>query len=328
MKKTVRLAVWLLLIAAAVAALIYFARQKPEPGPTTGKLVIRFLDVGQGDSELLQLPEGQTILIDSGDLGAPTVNLLRSYGVRQIDLAIATHPHSDHIGEMRDVMRAFKVKEFWDSGFPHPTKVYEDMLTEIRDQALTFKMPRRGDTRSFGPVRIEVLHPATEFPDQEPNNASLVLRLQYGSRRFLFTGDAELPKSSNEPSAWQQLLAGGSDQLQSDLLKAAHHGSSNGTNQAVLDAVHPAVVTISCSIGNDYHHPHPSFVQLLSARQGGISFYRTDLEGTITAVSDGESLEVQTERQGFANQLYKTGDEIAGRLETNSSEREVRRGSR
>src|SRR5262245_61590303 len=110
MKKKARRGAWLLLAAIAIAALIYLVRERPRPGPLHGKLVIRFLDVGQGDCELLQLPDGQTILIDSGDRGAPTVDLLRSYGVRSIDLAIATHPHADHIGEMRDVMRAFRVR--------------------------------------------------------------------------------------------------------------------------------------------------------------------------------------------------------------------------
>jgi beta-lactamase superfamily II metal-dependent hydrolase len=328
MKKSVRLAVWLLLIAAAIAALIYFARQKPEPGPPRSKLVIRFLEVGQGDCELLQLPDGQTILIDSGDRGAPTVDLLRTYGIREIDLAIATHPHSDHIGEMRDVMRAFRVKEFWDSGFPHPTKVYEDVLTEIRDQAILFNLPKRGETRAFGPVSVEVVHPRAEFPDQEPNNASVVIRVVYGNRRFLFTGDAELPKSSSDASAWQEMLEGGADKLQADLLKAAHHGSSNGTNQAVLDAVRPTIVTVSCRTGNDYHHPHASFVQLLASRRDSIALHRTDLEGTITAECDGESLEVQTEKQVAASELYKTGDEVAGRSETNSNARGGARRSR
>jgi beta-lactamase superfamily II metal-dependent hydrolase len=193
------------------------------------------------------------------------------------------------------------------------------MLQEIKDQAIPFHMPKRGETKSFGPVSIEVVHPGAEFPDQEPNNASIVIRLQYGKRRFLFTGDAELPKSQSDKSAWQQMLEGGSDKLQADLLKAAHHGSSNGTNQAVLDAVRPTVVTVSCRVGNDYHHPHPLFVQLLSGRRDNVALYRTDLEGTITVVSDGESLDVQTERQVAASELYRTGDEVAGRSDTNSN---------
>ena len=182
MKKTLRPILILVLLAVVLVALVLVFRQrtqKPVPGPVSGKLVVHFLDIGQGDSELIELPDGETILIDSGDRGAPTVDLLRSYGVRQIDLIIATHPHSDHMGEMRDVMRAFKVQEFWDSGFNHPTKTYADMLQEIKDRGIKFATPKRGDLRKFGEVLIEVLNPANELPDNNPNNASVVVRLTF-----------------------------------------------------------------------------------------------------------------------------------------------------
>src|SRR2546422_4060359 len=180
MKKTLRPIVILVFLAVVLVALVLIFRQrlqKPQPGPVSGKLVVHFLDIGQGDSELIELPDGETILIDSGDRGAPTVDLLRKYGVRQIDLIIATHPHSDHIGEMRDVMRAFDVREFWDSGFNHPTRTYGDMLAEIRDRGIKFETPRRGDRRKFGEVVLEVLNPSDNFPDDNPNNASIVVRL-------------------------------------------------------------------------------------------------------------------------------------------------------
>src|ERR1700742_2969113 len=125
-------------------------------GPVSGKLVIRFLDIKQGDSELIQLADGETILIDSGDRGAPTVELLKKYGVKEIALAIATHPHSDHIGEMRNVLRAFKVHEFWDSGFNHSTVTYANMLQEIKGQGIKFSTPKQGESRKFGDVLIEV----------------------------------------------------------------------------------------------------------------------------------------------------------------------------
>ena len=141
MKKTPRPIVILAFLAVVLVAFVLVFRQrlqKPEPGPVSGKLVVHFLDIGQGDSEVIELPDGETILIDSGDRAAPTVDLLQKYRVRQIDLIIATHPHSDHMGEMRDVMRAFKVQEFWDSGFNHPTKTYTDMLQEIKDRGIKF----------------------------------------------------------------------------------------------------------------------------------------------------------------------------------------------
>src|SRR5712692_9453035 len=168
MNKRLRPIVIVALLAITLVALVVVLRRQapfPKPNPISDKLVVRFLDVGQGDSELIQLPDSETILIDSGDRGAPTVDLLRQYGVTQIDLIVATHPHSDHIGDMRDVLRAFKVQEFWDSGFSHPTRTYGDMLEDIRDRGVRFATPRRGDLRKFGDVLLEVLNPSDELPD-------------------------------------------------------------------------------------------------------------------------------------------------------------------
>ena len=299
-----------LLVLAVMAALSYYrnrSRQEPRPGPVSGKLVIHFLDIGQGDCELIQLPGGETILIDAGDRGAPTVDLLKKYGVKELNLAIATHPHADHIGEMRDVLREFKVDEVWDSGFNHPTKTYADMLQEIKDRGVKFSTPKQAASRQFGQVLVEVLHPANELPDDNPNNASVVVRLTFGGKRFLFTGDTEV-------ESWRQMLDTERDKLRADLLKAAHHGSSNGTTQDVLDAVRPSIYTISCAVGNDYHHPHPKVVGMLERNKSSIKVYRTDLQGTITAVSDGNSIEMSTEKQVPDDRLYLTGDEAAGKV--------------
>lgn len=302
-----------LLAVAIVAVVLVFRRQAPhpKPGPVSDKLVVRFLDVGQGDSELIQLPDGETILIDSGDRGSPTVDLLRHYGVKQIDLIIATHPHSDHIGEMRDVIRAFKVQEFWDSGFRHTTRTYTDMLEEIRDRGIKFATPRRGDLRKCGDVLLEVLNPSDDLPDENANNASIVVRLTFGSKRLLFSGDAEMYEGT-KPSAWGQMIATEKDSLRADLLKAAHHGSSNGTTREVLDVVNPGIVTISCAAGNGYHHPHPGVVGMLDQARDHIDLYRTDLQGTITAVCDGNNIEMSTEKQLARERLYLTGNEVAG----------------
>lgn len=297
-------------VLMTAAAVVFFVREKskkePEfvPGPVAGKLVVRFLDIGQGDSQLIQLPDGGVILIDSGDRGKPTVELLRRYGVNEIELVIASHPHADHIGELRDVLRDFKVKEFWDAGFTeNATKTYTDMLAEIKAQSVKFVAPKRGVTRQFGDVKLEVLNPPARFIDDHTNNASIVVRLTYGNKRFLFTGDAEI-------ASWKDMLASDREKLRADVLKAAHHGSSNGTNKEILDAVNPSIFTISCAIGNDYHHPHPRVVDLLE-RNRGIRVYRTDLGGTITAVCDGNSIEMSSEKEIAQNLVYAKGDDVA-----------------
>ncbi|HWP43915.1 MAG TPA: MBL fold metallo-hydrolase, partial [Blastocatellia bacterium] len=327
MRRSSRQIVVILLLVIAAAAIYFYRSRQPEPpeftpGPISGRLVIHFLDVGQGDAQLIQIPSGETVLIDSGDSGKPTVDLLKRFGVTKLDLVIASHPHQDHIGEMRDILREFDVSEFWDSGFPHPTRTYREMLQEIRGRGITFKQARRGDTRQIGDALLEVLHPGPTFPnDENPNDASVVVRLTYGSRRFLFTGDAEIPEGQGKSSAWRQMLDWQRDLLRADLLKMAHHGSSNGTTAEILDAVRPSIVTISCAAGNDYHHPHPRVMRLLRERDDSISVYRTDLGGTITATTDGSTIEVSSERQVARDLLYRTGDEVAGRENRPASER-------
>ena len=310
--------VFALVLLAAIAGAIYLSRGRrltPEPGPAPGKLIARFLDIGQGDAELIQLPDGETILIDSGDRGAATDELLGEFGVRQIDLIIATHPHADHIGDMREVLRRFKVKEFWDAGFPYSTKTYTDLLQEIKDRGIKLSVPKQGESRRLGEVLLEVLHPTLDLPDNNPNNASVVVRLTFGATRLLFTGDTEI-------ESWKQMLQSENDSLRADLLKAAHHGSSNGTSEAVLNAVHPSVYTISCASGNDYHHPQPGVMNLLD-RHREIAVYRTDLQGTITAVCDGNTIQMQTERQVAGDRLYLTGDEVAGKVASDGSGRKA-----
>jgi competence protein ComEC len=328
MRKSSRSLLILLLLAAAAAAAYYFFRERgerePAPSPVTGKLVVHFLDVGQGDCEVIKLPGGEAILIDSGDAGTPTVDMLTRLGVGNIDLVIATHPHQDHIGEMRDIMRAFKVKEVWDPGFKYTTKTYLNMLQEIDRQNIKFENPRRGQTRSFGDVSLEVLHPGPTFISEDKNDAndaSIVVRLTFGNKRFLFTGDAE-------EDSWQQMIQANKNALRADLLKAAHHGSSNSTTDYVLDAVQPAIVTISCAVGNDYHHPHPKVMRLLEERQSAIKLYRTDLQGTLTATSDGNSIEMSTEKTVPKDRLYLTGDEVAGKVASDGSEKSGASGRR
>jgi competence protein ComEC len=309
--KTIAVILLLLIVAVFFYQRCGKRRQpEPQPGPVSGKLVVRFLDIGQGDSQLLQLPDGKTILIDSGDRGKPTVEMLKQFGVSEIDLIIASHPHADHIGEIRDTLRAFKVKEVWDAGFTaKATKTYTDMLAEIKQQGIKFASPKRGETRTFGDVLIEVLNPGPRFLDEDAknaaNNASIVVRVTFGNKRFLFTGDAE-------EESWKEMIATEKDKLRADVLKAAHHGSSNGTTKEILDAVRPSIYTISCEMENGYHHPHPSVVRLLQ-RDKGIQVFRTDLQGTITAVCDGNTIEVSTEKRADSARLYMNGDEVAGK---------------
>lgn len=296
--------VYVVLALSVVLLASLECKKKSEP---TGKLVVHYLDVGQGDSELLQLPDGENILIDSGEHGAPTVKLLKQYGIRTLDLVIATHPHSDHVGEMKNVLTQFTVNEFWDSGLPSHTATYDKMLDEIEQQKIKLVDATAGMTKTFGQVLIEVVHPDNGPPmDSNPNDASVVVRVTFGDKRFLFPGDAELP-------SWERMFKEHRDQVQANVLKAAHHGSSNGTNSGVLLNVKPEYYVICCGVGNDYHHPHPSVMNLLK-KAGEMNLntklYRTDLQGTITLTCDGKSILAETEKIGDESRLYMSGDEI------------------
>ena len=320
MTKNQRRNIVIALVALALLALVAYYRNRsrrvevPEPGPVSGKLVVRFLDIGQGDSELIQLPGGETILIDTGDRGAATIDLLKRYGVKEINLAIATHPHADHIGGMVDVMRAFKVRELWDPGLNTGKVTYRKMLEEVDRQGIKFMTPKRGDTLKIGDAMLEVLNPGPDLDEKNPNNSSIVVRLTYGSKRFLFTGDAEIDKSDRTTSAWDEMLQKERGKLASDLLKAAHHGSHNGTTAEILEAVRPGIVTISCAVGNDYGHPHQEVMDLLRSRKNSITLYRTDLQGTITATCDGNTIEVSAEKQAPQDRLYLSGNELVNGL--------------
>lgn len=277
--------------------------------PSWGQqLEVHYLDIGQGDAILVRLPGGDDLLIDSGDPNSRVVEKLRARGVRRLALAVASHPHADHIGEMVEVLRAFPVALFWDSGFPHPTRTYEKLLEEINSRGIEYQQPRAGERKQLGQVAIEVLHPAPGPPlDDNPNNSSIVMRLSYGDKRFLFTGDAEL-------AAWGKMFRERRGLLRADVLKAAHHGSSNGTTSGVLSNVRPSIVVISCGLGNSYHHPHPRVMRLLRAAARRIELYRTDLHGDITIKTDGQNLRVETEKEPPANMLYLNGDSTAERL--------------
>src|SRR5579863_5865181 len=172
------------IVVASVFALLgswNCTSKKSVAGTTDGKLVVRFFDIGQGDAELITLPDGENILIDAGDHGAPTVRYLKDIPVQNISIAVATHPHSDHIGEMRTALQQFSVKEFWDSGFPYSTATYQHMLDEIEQRHIPLKEVKAGETRTIGGATLEVLHPEEGSPiDDNPNNASIVIRLTYG----------------------------------------------------------------------------------------------------------------------------------------------------
>jgi len=263
-----------------------------------GVLRVSFIDVGQGDSELVQTPRGKAILIDAGEVDREddVVRYLKSQRIRQLDYVIATHPHSDHIGGMKTVLKSFPVRQFLDSGFPYGSRTQEKMLLTIRARAIPFHIAQQGDRLSVEPgVRLEILSPKKPYlknTDSDPNNNSVVCKLTYGKTSFLFTGDME--------EAGRERLYRARADLRADVLKVAHHGSHNGTDTEFLKRVRPSIAVISCGKGNSYRHPHKE--ALAALQRFSIPVYRTDRQGTIVVISDGSRIRVEGARAALPAQ--------------------------
>ncbi len=250
------------------------------PSSPSGLLQVNFIDVGQGDSELIVTPEGKVALIDGGESGSGALEYLRSLNIDHVDLMVATHPHSDHIGGLVDVLQALPVGEVVTNGQPHTTSVYEHLLDAIAEAEATYTEVTRGDTLKLGSLTFDVLHVNSTGDDL--NGQSVVLRLVYGKVAFLFTGDA-----GKETEA--DLLASGAN-VQAQILKVGHHGSSSASSARFLAAVGPEVAIYSCGVGNSYGHPHAETIAALE--DVGAKIYGTDKNGTVIVTSDGSTCSV------------------------------------
>lgn len=264
------------------------------PGGTTpggaGTLRVSILDVGQGDSILIQSPGGKTMLLDAGDsdAGDRVAATLSARGISSLDAAAISHAHADHIGGYQTVLARFPVGRFYDPGYPHTSSTYEKLLTTIDQRNLRYSTLTAGQTINLDPsIRIDVLSPDGRNTG-DLNDNMLVLRLRYGSVSFLFAGDMEEPLEQRIASSLQPTT----------VLKVAHHGSRTSSSHAFLATVKPQVAVISLSAGNSYNHPHAAVVQrLLSA---DTSIYRTDQSGTVTISTDGTTYTVTTDRSGWS----------------------------
>lgn len=259
---------------------------QPEIGSDlSGDLVVHFLDVGQGDSILLQFRD-KTMLIDAGERGMADriIAYLGDQNVERLDVVVATHAHSDHIGGLRDVISAYPVGEFVDAAQPHSTATYENLLTLIEEEGIPYTAAERGQTIALDPdLDILILNPAAE-PIGDINQDSVVLKVTYNEISYLFVGDAEKP-------AEESMMEAGLD-LDADVLKVGHHASRYGTSAEFLSTVSPAISVIQVGAGNSYGHPHEETIERLEA--AGSRIYRTDLDGNVVIATDGTKLTVAT----------------------------------
>ena len=253
-------------------------------------LKVHFIDVGQGDSTLLQFSdedEDFAILIDAGNwTGNEVVNYLSSQRVSQLDIAIGTHPDADHIGQLDQVINTLNVGEVWLSGNTNPSKTFQRLLQAINSKDVDYYEPRMGDQFEVGPLKIDVLYPKTI--SEHDNEESISLKLTYGKVTFILTGDATTDDELN-------MLQSGID-VTADIMKLGHHGSTTSTHPTFLQRVNPAVAIYSAGLNNTYGHPHDEVVNLVKG--SNIQLYGTDVHGTIIVETDGKEYKVLTKKEG------------------------------
>lgn len=248
------------------------------------QLVVSYIDVGQGDATLITKGKFH-MLIDAGNnnKGDAVVEYLQSAGVTKLDVLVGTHPDSDHIGGLDDVIHNIPVDTVYMPNAEKETKTYKDVVKALKSKKLSAQMPSIGREYTYDQnVVIRFLSPDRSF--QDANDNSLVVQLAYGKNRFLFMGDAE-------EKAEKEILKKGYD-LECDVLKLGHHGSYTATSQEFLKKADPTYGIISCGRGNSYGHPHAETLAKLEDED--VQVYRTDTMGTIRAVSDGQTVTLST----------------------------------
>ncbi|HEY8091557.1 MAG TPA: MBL fold metallo-hydrolase, partial [Polyangiaceae bacterium] len=281
-------------LGVALVLLLEIAARRS--GSPHGILRVTFLDVGQGDSAIVDLPDGQAMVVDGGGLvGSPIdpgtrvlAPELRARRRRAMAAVVLTHPHPDHFTGLASGLDAVRVGAFWDTGQGEAQgagSTYGGLLAGLRARGVPVLRPDvLCGVHAMGGARVEVLAPCPAFdPDRGANDNSFVLRVSYGERAVLLVGDTEHLEEAG-------LLSGDRSLLRADVLKVGHHGSRTSTTPAFLAAVRPAEAVISVGCRNRFGHPTAQTLGTLAAM--GVHVWRTDRDGAVTVTTDGRSLDV------------------------------------
>lgn len=239
-------------------------------------LYVHYIDVGQGDSELVCCG-GEYMLIDAGEPSASdtVVDYLNDHGIEKLDYVVCSHGHADHCGGLDAVVENFEVGTVLTSPYPGDTASYEIFSDAVAAKGLAMTVPELGESYTLGEAKFEFVGPLEQYDNL--NDDSLVMRLEYGDTSFLFTGDMT-------SKAERDLLEDGAN-VKCDVLKVGHHGSSGSSSYRFLYEAEPKIAVISCEAGNSYGHPHEEALSRLN--DCGAEIYRTDLEGSIVIFSNG-----------------------------------------
>lgn len=280
---------FILIVIAVIVALVsaVMSSSLNNEAIDESKMFVDFIDVGQGDCTLIRT-EDAVILIDGGEAGEADVviNHLKENGVAKIDCCIATHPHSDHIGSLADVLNEFDIDTVIMPEIPEDiiptTRTYENFLDSVDAKARNVYPAVAGETYEYGELKLEILGPTKDYDDL--NLMSVVAKVSYGDTSVMLTGDTEI-QAENDMLAYEYGYESSVDVFPADILKVAHHGSSTSTSDEWLYLVGPEYAVISCALDNSYGHPHKETIKKLE--KNNIEYYRTDLIGTISFESDG-----------------------------------------
>lgn len=282
------------------------------------KLKISFLDVGQGDCTFIQLPNGETLLIDAGNQenGTEIVQYIQNSGENTVDYLIATHPHADHIGGMSEVIKEFHIENVYMPNVSTTTVTFENLLDTIADKGLKIQTAEAGEKLfDYEGLSAVFLSPGKESYD-ELNNYSATLLLSYKEQKFLFMGDAE-QEIENE------IISHGYD-VKTDLLKIGHHGSDTSSARSFLEKADPSIAVISVGADNSYGHPSPEVLETL--KDISTEILRTDQHGTIVVASDGINFTLKTRMTSSQphappnNTSHDESNQAASHLETEATE--------
>ncbi|OZU87746.1 competence protein [Virgibacillus indicus] len=258
---------------------------------------VHFIDVGQGDSILIITPSDKTILIDGGppEAGKKVVSYLEELNIEKIDLLIATHPDIDHIGGLPHVMKSFEIKQILDSGKLYSTKTYGRYLNQIWKDDIPVEIARKNDQVKIDPLLdIKILNSYEK--NKNNNQSSIVLKISYNEIDFLLMSDVEMEQ--------EKVLLKHQD-LQSEIIKVAHHGSNTSTSLGFLKEVAPQAAILTYSIENDYGHPVDRVIENLYKVNATI--YSTAAYGDVVIRTNGNNYFILPQREPINNLKHDAG---------------------